>query len=69
VSHLRQIGSGDGGCLGLKTGQGMGEPLLGSGVGRDGRRRLNGGLWRPEGGAMTDQIGRMPAGPDLRALC
>ncbi|MCP9807698.1 hypothetical protein KBY71_14380 [Cyanobium sp. T1B-Tous] len=49
VHHLRQIASGDGGHLGLKTGQDKGELLLGGGVGQDGRRRLNAGLWRPGG--------------------
>lgn len=47
----------------------MGELLLGGGVGRDGRGRLNAGLWRPGGGgAMTGRIGRLPVDPDLRAL-
>ena len=40
MNHLRQIGGGDGGRLGLEAGQGMGELLLRGGVGRDGRQRF-----------------------------
>ena len=41
VHHLRQIGSGDGGHLGLEAGQGLGELLLGGDVTQGCRQRLD----------------------------